>query len=88
MENSDQISEETVDVPLPKKLRSVQRVGPEVCQNTKGYYLICPFGGLEWEEGVYYFRASQLILNITFSSIAEAAVMFGYCKRQRLYQLQ
>ncbi|XP_064928862.1 nucleoprotein TPR isoform X1 [Columba livia] len=29
VENSDQISEETVDVPLPKKLRSVQRVGPE-----------------------------------------------------------
>ncbi|KFP65962.1 Nucleoprotein TPR, partial [Cariama cristata] len=29
VENSDQISEETVDVPLPKKLRSIQRVGPE-----------------------------------------------------------
>ncbi|KFV18748.1 Nucleoprotein TPR, partial [Tauraco erythrolophus] len=29
VENSDQISEETVDIPLPKKLRSVQRVGPE-----------------------------------------------------------
>ncbi|KFZ52523.1 Nucleoprotein TPR, partial [Podiceps cristatus] len=29
VENSDQISEETVDVPLPKKLRSIQRIGPE-----------------------------------------------------------
>ncbi|XP_068272889.1 nucleoprotein TPR isoform X2 [Nyctibius grandis] len=29
VENSDQMSEETVDVPLPKKLRSIQRVGPE-----------------------------------------------------------
>ncbi|KAM4659298.1 nucleoprotein TPR isoform 3-T3 [Amazona ochrocephala] len=29
VENSDQISEETVDVPLPKKLRNIQRVGPE-----------------------------------------------------------
>uniref|UniRef100_A0A8D0F9T9 Nucleoprotein TPR n=1 Tax=Strix occidentalis caurina TaxID=311401 RepID=A0A8D0F9T9_STROC len=29
VENSDQISEETVDVPLPKKLKSIQRVGPE-----------------------------------------------------------
>uniref|UniRef100_A0A672ULD6 Nucleoprotein TPR n=1 Tax=Strigops habroptila TaxID=2489341 RepID=A0A672ULD6_STRHB len=29
VENSDQISEETVDVPLPKKLRNMQRVGPE-----------------------------------------------------------
>ncbi|XP_010135775.1 PREDICTED: nucleoprotein TPR, partial [Buceros rhinoceros silvestris] len=29
VENSDQISEEAVDVPLPKKLRSIQRVGPE-----------------------------------------------------------
>ncbi|KFV68980.1 Nucleoprotein TPR, partial [Dryobates pubescens] len=29
VENSDQISEETVDVPIPKKLRSIQRVGPE-----------------------------------------------------------
>ncbi|XP_061201717.1 nucleoprotein TPR isoform X3 [Neopsephotus bourkii] len=29
VENSDQISEETVDVPLPKKLRNIQRIGPE-----------------------------------------------------------
>ncbi|XP_072200007.1 nucleoprotein TPR isoform X4 [Excalfactoria chinensis] len=29
VENSDQISEEAVDVPLPKKLRTIQRVGPE-----------------------------------------------------------
>ncbi|KFZ65713.1 Nucleoprotein TPR, partial [Antrostomus carolinensis] len=29
VENSDQISEETVDVPLTKKMRSIQRVGPE-----------------------------------------------------------
>eukprot|EP00076_Gallus_gallus_P024040 XP_015146082.1 nucleoprotein TPR isoform X4 [Gallus gallus] len=29
VENSDQISEETVDVPLPKKMRSIQRVGLE-----------------------------------------------------------
>ncbi|CAM4591848.1 unnamed protein product [Lepidochelys olivacea] len=29
VENSEQISEETVDIPLPKKLRSIQRVGPE-----------------------------------------------------------
>uniref|UniRef100_A0A8C3HQ99 Nucleoprotein TPR n=1 Tax=Chrysemys picta bellii TaxID=8478 RepID=A0A8C3HQ99_CHRPI len=35
VENSEQISEETVDIPLPKKLRSVQRVGPEVCKKGK-----------------------------------------------------
>uniref|UniRef100_A0A7M4F817 Nucleoprotein TPR n=1 Tax=Crocodylus porosus TaxID=8502 RepID=A0A7M4F817_CROPO len=29
VENSEQISEETVDVPLPKKLRGIQRVEPE-----------------------------------------------------------
>ncbi|XP_074858366.1 nucleoprotein TPR isoform X2 [Carettochelys insculpta] len=29
VDNSEQISEETVDIPLPKKLRSIQRVGPE-----------------------------------------------------------
>jgi len=44
VENSDQISEETVDVPIPKKMRSIQRVGPEVCKNIKCCYLICPFG--------------------------------------------
>ncbi|NXA49130.1 TPR protein, partial [Nothocercus julius] len=39
VENSDQISEETVDVPLPKKFRNMQRVGPEVCKSIKCYYL-------------------------------------------------
>lgn len=57
MENSDQISEETVDAPTSKKLRIMQRVGPEVCTNIKCYYLI--FVGFEWEEKMCYFRANQ-----------------------------
>uniref|UniRef100_A0A8C4YLX1 Nucleoprotein TPR n=1 Tax=Gopherus evgoodei TaxID=1825980 RepID=A0A8C4YLX1_9SAUR len=38
VENAEQISEETVDIPLPKKLRSVQRVGPEVCKNGRYFH--------------------------------------------------
>lgn len=42
VENSEQIPEEMVDMPLTKKLRSVQRVGPEVCEdenNTDDFFV-------------------------------------------------
>uniref|UniRef100_A0A8C0G418 Nucleoprotein TPR n=1 Tax=Chelonoidis abingdonii TaxID=106734 RepID=A0A8C0G418_CHEAB len=38
VENTEQISEETVDIPLPKKQRSVQRVEPEVCKSGKYFH--------------------------------------------------
>uniref|UniRef100_A0A670IJL4 Nucleoprotein TPR n=1 Tax=Podarcis muralis TaxID=64176 RepID=A0A670IJL4_PODMU len=40
VENSDQIPEEMVDMPLAKKMRSVQRVGPEVCKKKNGTNLV------------------------------------------------
>lgn len=68
MENSDQISEETVDAPTSKKLRIMQRVGPEVCTKIKCYYFICPFLGFEWELKMIkaLLRKGKKMLSIVF----------------------
>lgn len=38
IEASDQISDDTVEMPLPKKLKSVTPVGTEVCKGLSVYF--------------------------------------------------
>lgn len=38
IEASDQISDDTVEMPLPKKLKSVTPVGTEVCKDLSVYF--------------------------------------------------